>query len=189
MKKKFEFKKYNIILEIGDITKNDSDILISWANVDLMSGPFPFNTIVEEAGPQYSYTLLPKKQDVKYTDAFTTIPGMLPTSIIVTCVLPVLPEMYNDCFFKIKDTIKTYSQNNLTRYIAMSIPDFSNTKTIFHYLFLYFDELRLKELRIFVKDEKQFQILNKVLTNIVYKNSINTFFKNLKWTFSSLLKK
>lgn len=190
MKKIFRTKEFNLTLVLGDITEYETDVLINWVNIDLISGSNSFLKIKEKGGDQFYYTLQQCKQQVKYADAFTLVPGFLPTNIVVNCIRPIQKEMYNDCLFNIKNTLQLYSKKKLCRYVSLTIPDKRYSDFILKHLLSYFKEITsIRELVIFVEDEEEFKSMSLSTANLLRKNSLKTFKDNLSWAFSNLLKK
>lgn len=160
IKYKIKNSDAKVILSQGNFSIDNCDIIINWIDKNI-TGPASYKNLSSKAGDQLHYDLIGFKNSVNPTDAFTTHSGLLSATIIVNCVMPENPAMYNDCFFKIKETIKKYHElGNLSRFITTTIPDI-NYKQFVYFFNTYLKEYSfIKEFRIIVDNEKQYDNLN-----------------------------
>jgi len=149
---------------MGEFYEDNCDILINWITPNINDGPACYKQLVEKAGEQFHYNLIGFKNQIKPADTFTTHAGFLPATIAINCVMPPTKAMYNDCFYRIKESIKTYhSLDNLSRYVTLTIPDISYQEFVY-YLNSYLQELKfVKEFRFIVNTEKNYIGVNNEL--------------------------
>lgn len=154
-----------IIVAVGDYSKDNCDVVINWMSPYIFDSPSCFVKLKENAGELFYSTILPYKDNVNYFDSFTTHAGLLPATIICNTVYAPVANRYNEAFFKIKETLLTYGKNNLCRFLSITAPDKDLNKFV-HYLVLYLQQVNtLKEIRIFVDEEKDCNQIIKELSS------------------------
>jgi len=190
IKLKIKNSPTKIILSKGEFYLDNCDIIINWVSPELVDGPYCSKRLLENAGEQFSYNLFCYKHLLKSGDTFTSHAGLLPASLAINCVMPLNKEMYNDCFFRIKDTIlKYHTLDNLSRFITLTIPD-TNFKEFIYFFDTYFKQLKfVREFRIIIENDFQFIEIKKELKKyykeeISFADYITNFLKRNEFTTS-----
>lgn len=182
---KYKIKQTNtkILLKVGDYSTDNCDIIINWINPNIIDSPPCFSQLIKNAGDQLYYNLLSLKNEIKSGDTFTTHAGLLSATIAINCVMPLTKSMYNDCFFRIKETIVKYHDvDNLCRFVTTTIPDI-NYKEFVHFLNTYILEMPfVKEYRLIVNNEKIYNSLKLELEKYYkeekpFLNKVQKYFK------------
>jgi len=169
LKKEKLFPKF--IIKIGNIEDDNTDVIITWSQQSLRSGPHPqYKAIVDKGGSQtQSSYLMYENGNPKPCDTFTIMSGMLECEILINSIIPPEKAMYNTNFLYISKCLQTYKRlENNCRFISLYIPDFESIETIIQHMIIYFKSISsLKEIRIFCLSDAEKNIIRKNLNKFL----------------------
>jgi len=157
-----------------------TDVLILWVFEDLKSGPEPFADVVKRASSQAYYSLYTLKEYLNPSDCITTIGGGVKANILCFSVYPINEAKFQDSIFNIRETLNTYSKQNLCRFVSLSLPTYKNLDKIISYLDTYFQNFEpLRELRIFCKTDIEKGLIEKSLKKVIKQRTKKPWYKRI----------
>jgi len=178
----------NISFKISslDCTKEENDILLTWINPDFKTGPEYSYDIMLAIGQANRFQVYILKEHLHSSDSFIINPGQIPTEAIIFSVLPIdNKSLFNESFFKIKESLNKYKEEFNCRYLGMWFPSTDYNlyiDNLFNYI-LMVDSL--KEITIYCEEKEKDKIYS-LLEKEVFKRRTKTFKDKIYYFFNKL---
>lgn len=174
----YNFDSFSITILHEKIENSNSDVILNWIYPTLKSGNHSCANILNKAGTQVKAQLMLIRSSVyNYGDCFSTLPGFLKSNVLLHSIMTPYKEKYNESFFKIKETLLTYSKDNLCRSISLSFP-INDYDTCINFILEYFPKVTsIKKIMLYVNSDQELQELR----NVLYKKN-----KKESWLFRFL---
>lgn len=178
-------KEYNLqsenklIIKQGQVEEEMGDVLISWCAETLRNGQETFHRTIKKAGHQVQYSMLSFEGKVRQGDCFTTIPGFVEFNTIIHSITPTNVNLFNNSFFNIMNTLKTYTKDNVCRDAYLTIPTVEFDGFIDNFM-IYEKQLSGFSFNFVLDKEEDIVKLTKLLDKKLKKSFTQKFLGKLK---------
>lgn len=120
---RIEGKDTLLTIKHGRIEDENSDVIVSWMNRDMRSGPNSFYRIHQKAGIQLFNAVLSYELGivggVTECACFTTQPGQLECGTVFHVIMPEIKTLYARAFYNISETLREHSDRNMCSTVSI----------------------------------------------------------------------